>query len=163
MDTNMDAMSGILLHMRQQLSDSHQQIALLNEENARLKTMCQSTAKTLNTPNGTNHTDSSSTVSTITNNNNNTNKLSQKRPHPSTRTTQNIATTNKIKTTTNLYDTDENKSSPLAPSSLNETMDVESNTLTSTTMNSTTTNSTTNNNEHSKRTTTLENGINVRN
>lgn len=53
MDTNMDAMSSTLLHMRQQLNESHRQITMLNEENARLKNLSQST-----TTNGTNHTDS---------------------------------------------------------------------------------------------------------
>lgn len=53
MDTNMDAMSSTLLHMRQQLNDSHRQISLLNEENARLKTLCQTTTNSLSTPNGT--------------------------------------------------------------------------------------------------------------
>ena len=52
MDTNMDAMSNTLLHMRQQLTDSHRQIAELNEENARLKT---SHELITNTPNGTAH------------------------------------------------------------------------------------------------------------
>ncbi|CAF3645578.1 unnamed protein product [Rotaria socialis] len=164
MDTNMDAMSSILLHMRQQLTDSHQQITLLNEENARLKSSCPSTTKTLNTPNGSNHTDSSSIASTMTN----SNKLSQKRSHSSNRTTQNVATTNKLKTSTNLYDVDETHSPPLAPLSSNETMDVESSILTSTSTNSTTTTTTNNNNnnnnsEHLKRTSTLENGINVAN
>ncbi|CAF1243454.1 unnamed protein product [Adineta steineri] len=56
MDTNMDAMSSTLLHMRQQLNDSHRQITILNEENTRLKTLCQSTNNPLNTPNGTTHT-----------------------------------------------------------------------------------------------------------
>ncbi|CAF2117805.1 unnamed protein product [Rotaria magnacalcarata] len=161
MDTNMDAMSSILLHMRQQLTDSHQQIALLNEENARLKSSCPSTIKTLNTPNGSNHTDSSSIASTMTN----SNKLSQKRSHPSNRTTQNVATANKLKTPTNLYDVDETHSPPLVPLSSNETMDVESSILTSTSTNSSTITTTTtnnnNNNEHLKRTNTLENGINV--
>lgn len=55
MDTNMDAMSSTLLHMRQQLNDSHRQISLLNEENARLKTLCQTTTNSLSTPNGTTH------------------------------------------------------------------------------------------------------------
>ncbi|CAF0739979.1 unnamed protein product [Rotaria sordida] len=164
MDTNMDAMSSTLLHMRQQLTDSHQQIISLSEENARLKTLCQSTNKSLNTPNGTIHTDSSSIVTTTTNNNN---KLPQKRPHSSNRTTQNVATTNKLKTTTNLYDIDETTSPPLVPppSSSNDIMDVESNISTS--MNSTTTttnnnnNNNNNNNEHLKRTNALENGINI--
>ena len=170
MDTNMDTMSGTLLHMRQQLNDSHRQITLLNEENARLKTLCQSTTNSLNTQNGTNHTDSSSIVSTTTTNNNNNVKLSQKRPHPSNRTTQNIITADKLKPTTNLYDVEETGSSPLAsssqeeppPSSSHEMMETESNTLTSSSVNSTNNNiNNNNNNQHIKRTNPLENGINV--
>ncbi|CAF3343415.1 unnamed protein product [Rotaria sp. Silwood1] len=164
MDTNMDAMSSTLLHMRQQLTDSHQQITLLSEENARLKNLYQSTNKSLITPNGTIHTDSSSIISTMTNINNNNNKLSQKRPHSSNRTTQNVATTNKLKTTTNLYDLDETISSPLVPppsSSSHEMMDVESNTSTSMNSTNNNNNNNNNNNEHLKRTNTLENGINV--
>jgi hypothetical protein len=140
MDTNMDAMSSTLLHMRQELTHSHRQITLLNEENARLKTLSQSTTNSINTPNGTTHTDSS-IVSTTTNN-----KSSQKRPHPSNRTTQNVATTNKLKTATNLYDVDETS----LPTGSNEMMDVESITLTNST-----------NNQHLKRTSPLENGINI--
>lgn len=56
MDSNMDAMSSTLLHMQQQLNDSHRQISLLNEENARLKTVCQTTTNPISTPNGTTHT-----------------------------------------------------------------------------------------------------------
>ncbi|UJR34015.1 hypothetical protein I4U23_021429 [Adineta vaga] len=41
MDSNMDAMSNTLLHMRHQLNESHRQISSLNEENTRLKTLCQ--------------------------------------------------------------------------------------------------------------------------
>ncbi len=159
MDTNMDAMSSTLLHMRHQLTESHRQITLLNEENARLKTSCQSTMNPLNTQNGITHTDSSSIVSTTTTNTNNNNiKLSQKRPHPPNRTTQNIVTTEKLKTTTNLYDVDETTSPQTSPS--NEIMDTESNTLTST--NSTNNiNNNNNNNQHIKRTNLLENGINA--
>ncbi|CAF1116498.1 unnamed protein product [Adineta steineri] len=47
MDTNMDAMSNTLLHMRSQLIDSHRQIQNLSEENIRLKNLYES--------NGTNH------------------------------------------------------------------------------------------------------------
>jgi hypothetical protein len=154
MDTNMDAMSSTLLHMRQQLTDSHRQIMSLTEENARLKSLCQNP---LNTPNGTTHTDLSSIGSTTNN------KSSQKRPHPSNRTTQNLIATEKLKTaTTNLYDVDEIASSSPPPpptSSLNEMMDIESNTLTSTSTNST--NNNINNNNNLKRTNPLENGINV--
>jgi len=166
MDTNMDAMSSTLLHMRHQLTDSHRQINLLYEENARLKTLCQSTTNNpLNTLNGTIHTDSSSMVSTTTTNTSNNIKLPQKRPHPSNRTTQNIITTEKLKTTTNLYDVDET-TSPTTRSSSNEMMDTASNTLTSTSTNSTNNNlnnnnNTNNNNQHIKRTNPLENGINV--
>ena len=163
MDTNTDAMSSTLLHMRHQLNDSNRQINILTEENTRLKTLCQSTT----TPNGTTHTDSSTIVSTTTNTNNNNNntKLPQKRPYPSNRTTQNVPTPNKVKTTTNLYDVDETTSPPPpAPSSSNEMMDTESNTLTSTSMNSTNNNNNINNNntnQHHKRTNPIENGINV--
>ena len=52
METNIEAMSSTLLHMRQQLNESHRQITMLNEENARLKNLSQSTT------NGTNHADS---------------------------------------------------------------------------------------------------------
>ncbi len=156
MDTNTDAMSNALLHMRQQLTDSHRQITLLNEENARLKTLCQSTT---NTPNGTTtHTDSSSIVSTTTNTNNNNAKLPQKRAHSSNRTTQSVVTTNKIKTTTtNLYDVDETTSPPSLPISLpsNEIMDIETNSTNNNIYNNN------NNNEHLKRTNPLENGINI--
>lgn len=158
MDTNMDAMSSTLLHMRDQLTDSHRQIAQLNEENSRLKALCQSTHKSLNTPNGANHTDSSSIISKTTNAINN-NKSSQKRPHPSNRTIQNITTTNKLKTTNNLYDVDETTSPPppLSSSTSNQMMDTES---VSISVNSTiTTND--NNTENLKRTNSLENGINT--
>jgi hypothetical protein len=37
MDTNMDALSNTLLHMRQQLTESHRRITVLNEENIRLR------------------------------------------------------------------------------------------------------------------------------
>lgn len=39
MDRNMDAMSGLLLHLRQELAASNRLITSLNEENARLKTL----------------------------------------------------------------------------------------------------------------------------
>jgi hypothetical protein len=154
MDTNTDAMSSTLLHMRHQLNDSHRQINILTEENTRLKTLCQSTT----TPNGTTHTDSSTIVSTTTNTNNNNTKLPQKRPHPSNRTTQNVPTTNKVKTTTNLYDVDETTSPPSLPISLpsNEIMDIETNST-----NNNIYNNNNNNNEHLKRTNPLENGINI--
>jgi hypothetical protein len=166
MDTNMDAMSSTLLHMRHQLTDSHRQITILNEENARLKTLYQSTTNPLSTPNGTTHTDSSSIVSTTTNTNTNNNniKLPQKRAHPSNRTTQNVTTTDRLKTTTNLYDADETTSPPPPQSSSNEMMDTESNILTSTSTNSTNNNinnNNNNNNQNIKRTNLLENGINV--
>ncbi|CAF1243432.1 unnamed protein product [Adineta steineri] len=165
MDTNMDAMSSTLLHMRQQLNDSHRQITILNEENTRLKTLCQSTNNPLNTPNGTTHTDSSSITSTTNAHNN---KLPQKRSHSSNRTTpQNINTSNKIKTT-NLYDAEETISPPPPlpqPTSLssNEMMDVETDTLASISTNSTNNNinNNNNNNENLKRTNSLENGINI--
>ncbi len=38
----MDAMSNTLLHIRNQLNDSHRQINLLNEENAHLKILYES-------------------------------------------------------------------------------------------------------------------------
>ena len=161
----MDAMSSTLLHMRQQLTDSHRQITSLNEENARLKSLCQST------PNGTTHIDSSSNVSTTGNSNNNNIKSSQKRAHPSNRTTQNIIATEKFKpTATSLYDVDEIVSSSPPPpppplpstSSLNEMMEIESNTSTSTnSTNNNINNINNNNNQHIKRTNPLENGINV--
>ncbi|CAF1248085.1 unnamed protein product [Adineta steineri] len=163
MDTNMDAMSSTLLHMRQQLNDSHRQITILNEENTRLKTLCQSTNNPLNTPNGTTHTDSSSITSTTNAHNN---KLPQKRSHSSNRTTpQTINTSNKIKTT-NLYDADDTISPPIPqPTSLssNELMDVETDTSTSISTNSTNNNinNNNNNNENLKRTNSLENGINI--
>jgi hypothetical protein len=163
MDTNMDAMSSTLLHMRHQLTDSHRQMTLLNEENARLRTLCEPSTNTLN---GTTHINSSSIVSTTTNTNNNNNnniKLPQKRPHPSNRTTQNVITTDKVKSTTNLYGVDETTSSLQLQPSSNETMDTESNKLTSTSTNSTNNNNinNNNNNQHIKRTNLLENGINV--
>lgn len=71
-----------------------------------------------------------------------------KRPHLLNRTTPNIDVTNKLKSTNNLYDVDETTSPP-AVSSLNEMMDVDTISLNST------------NNQHSTRTTPLENGINV--
>ena len=163
MDTNMDAMSSTLLHMRQQLTDSHRQITSLSEENARLKALCQSTATPLTTPNGTAHTDLSSIVSTTPANNI---KSSQKRPHPSNRTTQNLITTEKLKATTSLYDVEETPSSSPPTLSSNEMMEIESNPLTSTSTNSTNNNrnnlnNNNNNNQHIKRTNLLENGINV--
>jgi hypothetical protein len=96
MDTNMDAMSNTLLHMRNQLNDSHRQINLLNEENTRLKTLYESsnnnTSITINindsTSNGTNHTDRSDV------------SIKNKRLNSSNRTTPNIDITN------NLYDVD---------------------------------------------------------
>jgi hypothetical protein len=122
MDTNMDAMSNTLLHMRNQLNDSQRQINLLNEENIRLKTLYESNSTTINindlTPNGSSHTD-----------------RSDKRLHSSNRTTP-----NKLKSTNNLYDVDETS------------MDVDSIPLNSTNND---------NNQHSTRTTSLENGINV--
>ena len=129
MDTNMDAMSNTLLHMRNQLTDSHREINLLKEENIRLKTLYESNG-TINinesTSNGTNHTDRSD-VST-----------KNKRSHLLNRTTPNI---DKLKTT-----------SPPSVSSLNEIMDVDSISLNSTNNDS---------NQHSTRTTRLENGINI--
>jgi len=41
MDQNLDAMSGTLLHMRRQLSEAHQKILSLTEDNSRLKTLCE--------------------------------------------------------------------------------------------------------------------------
>ncbi len=81
MDTNMDAMSNTLLHMRNQLNDSHRQINLLNQENTRLKTLYQSNnSNTLNdsTSNGINHTDRSDI------------SIKNKRLNSSNRTTPNI-------------------------------------------------------------------------
>jgi len=118
----MDAMSNTLLHMRNQLNDSQQQINLLNEENIRLKTLYESNSTTINindlTSNGSSHTD-----------------RSDKRLHSSNRTTP-----NKLKSTNNLYDVDETS------------MDIDSIPLNSTNND---------NNQHSTRTTSLENGINV--
>ena len=178
MNTNMDAMSSTLIHMRHQLTDSHHQITLLNEENARLKAQCQSLTKALNTPNGTIHTDSSSiassaantpttttTATTTTTTTTNINKSTHKRPHSSNRTIQNIIPKNELTGATSLYDLDEMTSSPQI-SSLNQVMaDVERNTLTS--VNSTTANNNNNNNynhnnsEHIERTSSFENGLNV--
>lgn len=50
MDKNMDAMSGLLLHLRQELATSNRLINSLNEENTRLKTLIP--------PNATNGTSS---------------------------------------------------------------------------------------------------------
>jgi hypothetical protein len=93
MDTKMDTMSNTLLHMRHQLTESHRQITLLNEENVHLRTLCESNNNTLmtinpipsndSTPNGMTHTDTSN-VPPSTNPNRN------KRPHPSNRTTPNF-------------------------------------------------------------------------
>jgi hypothetical protein len=106
-DTNMDAMSNTLLHMRNQLTDSHREINLLKEENVRLKSLYGTdTSMTINasdsTPNGTNHRDQSN-IPTKT-----------KRSHLLIRTTPTIDVT------------------PSAISSLNQMMDVDSISLNST-------------------------------
>ena len=97
MDTNMDAMSNTLLHMRNQLTNSQREINLLKEENIRLKTLYESNG-TINinesTSNGTNHTDRSD-VST-----------KNKRSHLLNRTTPNIDVTNKLKAINDFYDID---------------------------------------------------------
>ncbi|CAF0936401.1 unnamed protein product [Didymodactylos carnosus] len=41
MDQNMDAMSSTLLHMRRLLAEAHKQVIYLNDENTRLKTLCE--------------------------------------------------------------------------------------------------------------------------
>lgn len=162
----MDAMSSTLLHMRQQLNDSHRQITSLNEENARLKASSQLPTNPLTTSNGTTHTGSSSVVSTNTTVNSNSSNIKSplKRPHPSNRTIQNVMAIEKLKATTSLYDADEAASfAPPPSSSSSERMNTEPDTLTST--NSTNNNlnnlNNNNNNQHVKRTNPLENGINV--
>jgi len=128
MDTNMDAMSSTLLHLRQQLMDSHQTITKLNEENTRLKSLCQSATNTTTaatTSNGTTHSESSTITPTSATS---STKSAQKRPHSSNRTTPNTVTGNKVTTTTNLYDVEGGISSSLRSS--NETMDVDSNSYT---------------------------------
>jgi hypothetical protein len=103
MDANMDGMSNTLLHMRNQLTDSHRQINLLNEENTRLKTLYESNNSNISTTinsndstlNGTSHTDRSELV------------IKNKRLYSSNRTTPNIDITKKLKSTNNLYDLDE--------------------------------------------------------
>jgi len=134
MDTNMDAMSNTLLHMRNQLIDSHRQINFLTEENIRLKTLYESTIININDSksNGTNHTDRSDT------------SIKYKRLHSSNRTTPNIDITN------NLYHVDRT-TSPSPISSLNQIMDVDSIPLNSTNND---------NNQHSTKSTLLENGMN---
>jgi hypothetical protein len=107
MDTNMDAMSNTLLHMRHQLTDCYRQINLLNAENIRWKTLYESNNINDSTSNGTNHTTDRSEIST---------KI--KRAHLSNRTTPNIDMKN------NLYQ---------PTSSFNEIMDVESISLNRTT------------------------------
>jgi len=115
MDTNMDAMSNTLLHMRHQLTDCYRQINLLNAENIRWKTLYESnnTNSSMNSnindlsSNGTNHITDRSEIST---------KI--KRAHLSNRTTPNIDMKN------NLYE---------PTSSFNEIMDVESISLNRTT------------------------------
>ncbi len=130
----MDAMSNTLLHMRNQLIDSHRQINFLTEENIRLKTLYESTTININDSksNGTNHTDRSDT------------SIKCKRLHSSNRTTPNIDITN------NLYHLDRT-TSPSPISSLNQIMDVDSIPLNS--INN-------DNNQHSTKSTLLENGIN---
>jgi len=140
MDTNMDAMSNTLLHMRNQLNDSHRQINLLNEENTRLKTLYESnninSSNTINIndsmPNGTSHTNRSDV------------SIKNKRLNSSNRTTPNIDITN------NLYHVDRT-TSPSPISSLNQIMDVDSIPLNSTNND---------NNQHSTKSTLLENGMN---
>lgn len=105
MDTNMDALSSTLLHMRNQLNDSHRQINLLNEENIRLKTLYQSNIINTNdsTTNGTNHRNKYDISQKI------------KRIHSSNRTTPNIDITN------NLYNVNET-----TISSLDQIIDIDS-------------------------------------
>jgi hypothetical protein len=100
MDTNMDALSSTLLHMRNQLNDSHRQINLLNEENIRLKTLYQSNIINTNdsTTNGINHTNKYDISQKI------------KRIHSSNRTTPN-----------NFYNVNETTSS-----TLDQIMDIDS-------------------------------------
>lgn len=162
MDTNMDTMSSTLLHMRQQLVESHRAISQLNEENTRLRTLCPSTTTT----NGTLHPDPSnlSTTPAIAA----STKSGQKRSHPSSRTTPNLVPASKFKVTSTLYEVDETRTPPVSAST--ELMDVESLVLTST--NSITTNdhdhdndnnynNNNNTNQHLKRINPLDNGINV--
>ena len=170
MDTNMDTLSSTLLHMRQQLAESHRAITQLNEENCRLRTLCPPTTTTSSssTSNGTLHPDLSTTSAIAT-----STKSAQKRSHPSSRTTPNLVPASKFKMTSTLYDIDGTRSPTVSAST--ELMDVESLVLTST--NSKTThedendddaggddnynNNNNNANQHLKRINPLENGINV--
>ena len=63
MDTNMDAMSGVLLHLQQELVESNRKISSLNEENSRLRNLCQSLGNSSSASNGTVHLEASTNSS----------------------------------------------------------------------------------------------------